>query len=110
MWLVRKLLRSSQVGAPSGVTKSHPGLEHFTGAGGGMAPVKLSLLLGSLKPREHQQDLALMLSGKVEKLGLGHFKYLTKCSEMKQTYNYGTSEMCLQWTATIAFTHLYCML
>ena len=77
------------MGAPSGVTKSHPGLEHFTGAGGGMAPVKLSLLLGSLKPREHQQDLASMLSGKVEELGLGHFKYLTKCSE---TYNYGTSD------------------
>ena len=57
-----------------------------------MAPVKLSLLLGSLKPREHQQDLASMLSGKVEELGLGHFKYLTKCSEMKQTYNYGTSD------------------
>ena len=25
-----------------------------------------------------QQDLASMLSGKVEELGLGHFKYLTK--------------------------------
>ena len=33
-----------------------------------------------------------MLSGKVEELGLGHFKYLTKCSETKETYNYGTSD------------------
>ena len=46
------------MGVPSGVTKSHPGLEHFTGAGGGMAPVELCLLLESLQPREHQQDLS----------------------------------------------------
>ena len=33
-----------------------------------------------------------MLSGKDEELGLSHFKRDTKCSEIRDTYNNGTSD------------------
>jgi hypothetical protein len=42
------------------------------------------------KTKRTSTGLESMLSGKVEELGLGHFKYLTKCSEIKSTCYYGT--------------------
>jgi hypothetical protein len=42
---------------------------------------------GITSTKRTSTGLESMLSGKDEELGLSHFKYDTKCSEIKNTYN-----------------------